>query len=109
MNLDFSVDPLFSWYVVLLCLSGIAMVAISAIKAGGQSAGWRALNALAGIGFLGYGIYLGIIFQGGSYLMFFQAFILPAAMIVNFVRSLLTRRSTETVPQTQLTSPTQPS
>ena len=109
MNLDFSLEPLFSWYVVLLCLSGIAMIVMGAVKAGGQSTGWRILNVLAGVGFFGYGIYLGFIFQGGSYLIFFKAFILPAVMIFGFFRSLLARREAESVEQPELTGPTQPS
>jgi hypothetical protein len=32
VNIDFGLDPVFSWYVVLLCISGIAMLAIAAIK-----------------------------------------------------------------------------
>ncbi|HEU4891148.1 MAG TPA: hypothetical protein VFT47_06335 [Vicinamibacterales bacterium] len=101
MNLDFGLEPLFSWYVVLLCLSGVVMVVLAAIKAGGQSVGSRALSAVAGLGFLGYGIYLGFIFDGGSYLMFFQAFILPALLVVNFVRSLFTNHQAEPQPQPQ--------
>jgi hypothetical protein len=89
VNLDFGLEPLFSWYVVLLCLSGVVMVALAVIKPGDQSGRSRAVSAVAGIGFLGYGIYLGFIFAGGSYLMFFQAFILPAVLVVNFVRSLV--------------------
>lgn len=110
MNLDFGLEPLFSWYVVLLCLSGVVMVVLAAIKAGGQSVGSRALSAVAGLGFLGYGIYLGFIFDGGSYLMFFQAFILPALLVVNFVRSLFTNHQAEPQPQPQPYAgvPTQP-
>jgi len=93
MNIDFGLDPVFSWYVVLLCVSGVAMLAIAAAKGVEQSAGARALSALAGVGFFGYGIYLAFIFQGESYWMFFQAFILPALLVVNFVRGALTRRS----------------
>ncbi|MCX5211668.1 hypothetical protein OG689_20635 [Kitasatospora sp. NBC_00240] len=91
MNLDFSAEPLFSWYVVLLCISGVAMVAIGAVNFGALSIGWRIFNAVAGVGFLGYGIYLGFIFEGGEYLLFFKAFILPGVLIFNFVRSLATR------------------
>jgi hypothetical protein len=108
VNLDFGLEPLFSWYVVLLCLSGVVMVALAAIKPGGQSAGSRALSAVAGIGFLGYGIYLGFIFEGGSYMMFFQAFILPALLVVNFVRSLFTNHPAEPQPQPYPGVPTQP-
>ncbi|MFI5710968.1 hypothetical protein [Kribbella sp. NPDC051620] len=93
MNLDFGLDPVFSWYVVLLCLSGIVMVVLGAINKGEQSAGSRALGVLAGVAFLGYGIYLGFIFDGGSYMMFFQAFILPALLVVNFVRSVMAKQT----------------
>jgi hypothetical protein len=93
MNIDFGLDPVFSWYVVLLCVSGIAMLAIAAAKGVEQSQGARLVSALAGVGFLGYGIYLAFIFQGESYWMFFQAFILPALLVVNFVRGALARRS----------------
>lgn len=91
MNLDFGAEPLFSWYVVLLCLSGIAMFVLSAIGRSGQSTGVRAFTALVGAGFLGYGVYLGFIFDGGTYLIVFKAFILPALLLVNFIRALTTR------------------
>ncbi len=113
MNLDFGLEPVFSWYVVLLCLSGVVMVALAAIKAGEQSMGSRALGAVAGVGFLGYGIYLGFIFDGGSYMMFFQAFILPVGLIVNFIRSMLAKNEAAQQqypgvhPQQQASAPTQ--
>jgi hypothetical protein len=91
VNLDFGLDPVFSWYVLLLCLSGIVMVVLGAINKGEQSAGSRALGVLAGVAFLGYGIYLGFIFDGGSYMMFFQAFILPVLLVVNFVRAVVAK------------------
>ncbi|MFC8452437.1 hypothetical protein [Kitasatospora sp. NPDC057223] len=93
MNLDFSLDPLFSWYVVLLLISGVLMVGIGATDFAGLSIGWRVFNVLAGIGFAGYSIYLGFIFEGGTYFMFFKAFILPVVMIVQFVRSLVARNN----------------
>jgi hypothetical protein len=89
VNIDFSAEPLFSWYVVLLLISGVAMVVIALTNIrGALSTGWRAFNAIAGLGFVGYGIYLGFVFQGGTYFIFFKAFILPVAMIVQWVRSL---------------------
>ncbi|WP_405056473.1 hypothetical protein OG474_27490 [Kribbella sp. NBC_01505] len=48
---------------------------------------------LAGIAFLAHGLYLAFVFQGESYWMFFQAFFLPAILVVTFVRSLFVRRS----------------
>ena len=106
MNLDFGLEPLFSWYVVLLCLSGVVMVALAASSAGERSVGSRAFSGVAGLGFLGYGVYLGFIFGGGSYLMFFQAFILPALLVVNFVRALFANRQAQ--PQPYPEGPAQP-
>ncbi|MGV9563573.1 hypothetical protein [Streptomyces sp. NPDC003480] len=94
MNLDFSAEPLFSWYVVLLFISGAAMLILGAINSSGLSKGWRAFNVIAGVGFMGYGIYLGFIFQGGTYIVFFKAFILPVMVIVNFFRSRSHRKAT---------------
>ncbi|MGM9468243.1 hypothetical protein [Streptomyces murinus] len=94
MNLDFSAEPLFSWYVVLLFISGAAMLILGVVNAGGLSKGWRAFNVIVGLGFMGYGIYLGCIFQGGTYIVFFKAFILPIMVIVNFFRSLSRRKAT---------------
>jgi hypothetical protein len=92
VNLDFGGHPLFSWYVILLLLSGVVMLAMAAVKAESQSVGWRIFNALLGLGFVGYGIYLGFIFQGGTYIVFFKVFIVPALMIINFIRSKGGRR-----------------
>jgi cell division protein FtsW (lipid II flippase) len=93
MNIDFNYDAAFSWYVVLLCLSGVVMVVMAAVKGNDQSDGARAISALAGAAFLGYGIYLAFIFEGGTYWMFFQAFFLPVLLVINFVRSVLAKRS----------------
>ncbi|WP_354637668.1 hypothetical protein [Kitasatospora camelliae] len=99
MNLDFGVEPLFSWYVVLLIISGFAMIGIGAMGSSGLSTGWRIFNGVAGVGFVGYGTYLGFIFEGGTYVIFFKAFILPVLMIVNFVRSLANRNQAPAAPQ----------
>ncbi|TDD61273.1 hypothetical protein E1263_07910 [Kribbella antibiotica] len=93
MNIDFGLDATFSWYVVLLMISGVAMVVIALVKGGEQSDGARILSGVVGAAFLGYGVFLGFISEGDSYWMFFQAFFLPALLVVNFVRGLLARRS----------------
>ena len=95
MNIDFSLDAAFSTYVVLLILSGAAMMVLAPV--GRTSAGLRLANGLFGMGFLGYGLYLAFIFQGGSYIMFFQAFILPAVVIFRTVKSLISNRGKEEV------------
>ncbi|MFC1413022.1 hypothetical protein ACEZCY_08910 [Streptacidiphilus sp. N1-12] len=91
MNIDFSNDALFSWYVVLLLLSGLLLIGIGIAPMG--STGMRVFNALVGTGFLCYGIYLGFIFEGTSYIIFFKAFIAPVALLVNTVKSYTGRRN----------------
>ncbi|WP_395295882.1 hypothetical protein ACF9IK_22180 [Kitasatospora hibisci] len=92
MNLDFSAEPLFSWYVVLLAVSGFAMVVLGAVS-GSLSGGWRAVNVIAGLAFAGYAYYLAFVFEGGEYRLFFQAFILPVVLIVRSVKSLAARNT----------------
>jgi hypothetical protein len=78
---------LFLAYVVFLAVSGAAMIAIAIIR-GGQSNGARAFNGLLGVAFLGYAVYLALIFRGGHYFLFFYAFVLPILLIVRFFRTL---------------------
>ena len=49
--------------------------------------------------FFGYGIYLAFIFTGGTYFILFKAFILPVVLIVNFFRSLKSRKTDVAAPQ----------
>lgn len=90
MNIDFDHHPGFSTYVVLLIGSGVAMMLMACI--GRTSHGLRLLNGLFGAGFFGYGVYLGFMFQGGSYFIFFKAFILPAVLAFRTVQSAMTHR-----------------
>ncbi|MFJ3218617.1 hypothetical protein ACIPLC_22175 [Kitasatospora sp. NPDC086801] len=91
-NLDFSAEPLFSWYVVALAISGAAMLVLGAVNpGGGLKVGWRILNVLAGLGFLGYAYYLMFVFEGGQYEIRFKAFILPIALIANSVKAIVER------------------
>lgn len=85
-------DTVFTVYWLALIASGIIMLAIAGTGFGGLSTGERAINAVFGIGFLGYGIYLGFVFDGGSYLMFFKAFIVPVLLIINAVRHAAKRK-----------------
>lgn len=91
MNIDFGADAAFSWYVVFLLVSGIALLVMASIG-GGQSVGERLLNLAFGVAFLGYAVYLGFIFDGGEYFMFFYAFILPVLMLFRFLKALFGER-----------------
>jgi hypothetical protein len=88
MNIDFDARPGFSTYVLLLMFSGLVMIALATPAVKRTSMGYRVLNGIAGAGFFGYGFYLTFIFDGGTYLIFFKAFILPVLLIVNTIRGM---------------------
>jgi hypothetical protein len=93
MNIDFSTNPGFSAYVLLLMASGIAMVVLASPAVRRSTLFLRVLNTVIGLGFFGYGFYLTFLFDGGSYVMFFQAFILPVVLIFRTVQAArLSRR-----------------
>ncbi|MGV9662667.1 hypothetical protein ACWDUL_28805 [Nocardia niigatensis] len=77
---------MFNWYVGLLALSGVIMLVLAAVRQG-QSSASRTVNGIFGAVYLGYAFYLAFLFDGGSYLIFFQAFILPVVMVVNYFRN----------------------
>ncbi|MFE2351421.1 hypothetical protein [Kitasatospora cineracea] len=108
MNIDFSLDPGFSWYVVLLMISGLITICTALVPASGLSAGMRVFSAIAGAAFFGYGVYLAFFFEGGHYLLIFKAFIVPVVLIINFVRSMVNRaKRTPVPPQGQVPYPGQ--
>jgi len=75
----------FKAYVLFLILSGIAMLVIAGVRSR-QTPIRRVWNAVFGVGFLGYGLYLLLVFRGGHYFIFIYVFILPILMIVQFFR-----------------------
>jgi hypothetical protein len=86
----------FNLYIVLLALSGVAMLAMGLVRRG-RSTLSRSINLIMGAIFVGYAIYLEFIFDGGSYLIFFQAFIVPVVMAIDFFRGRTPRpKLTET-------------
>lgn len=91
-----TVPTMFTWYVALLAISGIVMIAMASVQQG-QSNATRSFNGIFGGLFLGYACYLAFLFDGGSYLIFFHAFIVPVTMVVNFFRNRTPRpKLTET-------------
>ncbi len=84
MNIDFGQHALFSTYVLLLMGTGLAMMLLTSIGRAGR--GLRLLNGLFGLGFFGYGFYLAFLFDGGSYIIFFKAFILPVVLVLRTVQ-----------------------
>lgn len=104
-NLDFSGHPLFSWYVILLILSGIAMLGLSRFSARPLNV---ILNLVFGLGFIGYGIYLGWLWSGGTYIIFFKAFLLPVLLLVSTARTGFAKRAGRTSPAPQHAAYTPP-
>lgn len=98
-NLDFTNNAGFSWYCILLLVSGIALVVMGPVP--GLNKGTRVLNLVFGLGFLGYGIYLTFFFDGGSYFIFFKAFIAPVVLIVNTIREVRAAQLSRRTPAPQ--------
>jgi hypothetical protein len=76
---------LFYVYVIFLIASGVMMLVMGGIKAA-YAKRRRVINLILGAGFTIYGLYLLIFFQGGHYLLFYYAFILPVLMGIQFFR-----------------------
>ena len=91
-------DTLFNVYWIALIASGVMMLAIAGTGFGGVTTGERAINGAFGLAFLGYGLYLGFLFEGGSYLIFFKAFIVPVLLIANAIRNAVTHRKPQAAP-----------
>jgi hypothetical protein len=83
-NLDFGHHAGFSWYCLFLMFSGIVLLLIAVLKK--QTTPRRVWRAIFGVGFLGYGFYLTFIFAGGTYFVFFYAFLVPVWLIVDSFR-----------------------
>jgi hypothetical protein len=76
---------MFDVYVLFLILSGVAMLVMAFLKVG-RARRRRIWSGILGAAFTIYGLYLLLFFQGGHYILFYYAFILPILMIVQFFR-----------------------
>jgi hypothetical protein len=86
--LDISAHPFIALYVLLLLISGVGLVVMSAMGAGGQTVGWRIFGVVAGLAFFGYGVYLGFFFTGGTYIISLKAIVLPFVMLAGVIGKL---------------------
>lgn len=64
----------------------------------GASSTTRLLSGLFGLGFLGYAIYLAFFFTGGTFAMFWYAFIAPVAVIAQVVKNRRERPAAQPAP-----------
>ncbi len=71
-------------YPLLLMFSGLLLVVLAAMP--WQTPGRRAISAIFGVGFLGYGFYLEFLFDGGTYIVFYYAFVAPILVIFQSVK-----------------------
>ena len=77
---------MFYAYVFFLIASGVLMLVMGILRAP-YARRSRVLNLIMGAGFAIYGLYLLLFFQGGHYILFFYAFVLPVLMTVRFFRA----------------------
>ena len=77
---------MFYAYVFFLIASGVLMLVMGILRAP-YARRSRVLNLIMGTGFAIYGLYLLLFFQGGHYIFFFYAFVLPVLMTVRFFRA----------------------
>lgn len=106
MNIDFSADPKFSAYVLLLMATGIAMVVLASPAVRQSSMFLRVLNTVVGLGFFGYGFYLTFLWDTqGTYLMFFKAFFLPAVLIFRTLQTAWVSRRQKAAAPAAATAP----
>jgi hypothetical protein len=82
----------FLFYVGVLPLSGVLMLVLAGIGFG-AGGGARVLNGVIGLAALAYAIYLilTVFINGGSYQIFFYAFIIPVIAIVQMVKGFKAR------------------
>jgi hypothetical protein len=77
---------MFYAYVFFLIASGVLMLVMGILRAP-YARRSRVVNLIMGAGFAIYGLYLLLFFQGGHYILFFYAFVLPVLMTVRFFRA----------------------
>ena len=86
---------MFYVYALFLIFSGIAMLVMAFVRAG-YAKRRQVVNFIFGAGFLIYGLYLLLAFNGGTYLMFYYAFVVPILLVVQFFRDRAAFKSRQT-------------
>lgn len=84
-NLDFAGNAGFSWYRVLLLISGLTMIVVGPLRE--QPRSRMTLNLVLGIVFFCYGAYLTFGFRGGHYFVSYWVLILPVVLVTRTIRS----------------------
>jgi hypothetical protein len=76
---------MFAFYPFLLMFSGVLLVVLAVLP--WQTGRRRIISAFFAAVFLGYGCYLEFAFTGGTYVIFYYAFIVPVVLAVQSVRA----------------------
>jgi len=77
----------FNLYSLLLAISGILLIVTAATGFGSRTPIARGLNALFGLAFVAYAIYLQFIFDGGTVIVSYYVFVVPILLIVQAFRT----------------------
>lgn len=97
-NIDFSNDSMFSWYCVMLAVTGLFTLVLASVTP--RLSVWlRALVAVLGIASLSYAYYLVYVFHGGTYVVSFKIFFLPVFLVGGVLRALAMRRDAKLAPK----------
>jgi hypothetical protein len=84
-------DGAFYGYIALLFASGV-LLAVLAVAGFGQTKLARVFDAIFGVGFLAYSLYLLLFFDGGEVRILFYAFIVPIFAVIQMVKGVKARR-----------------
>jgi hypothetical protein len=87
-------DSTFFAYIALLLISGI-LLAVLAFAGFGQAKSARIYDGIFAAGFIGYALYLLLVFDGGTFIIFYYAFIVPIVAVVRAVKARTARRAAE--------------
>ena len=79
-------EPVYLAFLGALALSGVILLVLAATGFGSGGALVRVLNALFGLGFLGYAVFLVFFDTSDTYTIFWYPFILPVLMLIQAVK-----------------------
>jgi len=75
-------EPMYLAFLGALVVSGLILLGLALTGFGSASALVRVLNALFGLGFLGYAVFLVFFDTSDEYRIFLYPFILPVIMLI---------------------------
>ena len=80
-------EPVYLAYLAALVISGVILLVLAVTGFGAGGALPRLLNAVVGLAFLGYAVYLLFFDTSDTYTVFYYAFIVPVLLIIQAFRN----------------------